>query len=148
MVLDIQLPITLRVWLLLAAALIACSHTLADDQSQTGKQVVVVGAGIAGLNAARILAQHDFDVTVLESRGRIGGRLWSDRTIQGAALDLGASWIHGIRFNPVYKLARQIDVPLYEWDYEDAVLYDADGEASLVLSYRMGELQEELMASS
>ena len=45
-------------------------------------------------------------VTVLEARDRIGGRIWTDRSL-GLPLDLGASWIHGIRRNPVAALADQ-----------------------------------------
>ena len=61
---------------------------------------VIVGAGIAGLTAARILAREGRAVVVLEARDRVGGRVWTVRTDDGV-LDHGASWIHGIDDNPL-----------------------------------------------
>ena len=47
---------------------------------------------MAGIRAARLLTDAGASVTMLEGRNRIGGRLWSDRTL-GYANDLGASWV-------------------------------------------------------
>ncbi|WP_051021052.1 FAD-dependent oxidoreductase [Synechococcus sp. PCC 6312] len=62
--------------------------------------VIVIGAGVAGLAAARILQDQGQRVLVLEGRNRIGGRVWTNRSLDGLPLDLGASWIHGIEGNP------------------------------------------------
>ncbi|WDD97250.1 flavin monoamine oxidase family protein [Thalassomonas actiniarum] len=88
--------------------------------------VIVIGAGMSGMKAASELAKAGLTVKVLEGRDRIGGRTWSDRS-WGSALDLGASWIHGIQGNPVHSLAQSLNVPLYEWDYDNQVTYDARG---------------------
>jgi monoamine oxidase len=69
-------------------------------------RVVVIGAGIAGLSAARALADHGCEVVVLEARDRVGGRCWTE-----AGLDLGAHWIHGTEGNPLTTLARQLGLP-------------------------------------
>jgi monoamine oxidase len=66
--------------------------------------VIVVGAGMAGLVAAYDLREEGYDVTVLEARNRVGGRMFSDRSL-GAAVDLGAAWIHGRKRNPLTELA-------------------------------------------
>jgi monoamine oxidase len=67
--------------------------------------VIVVGAGIAGLAAARRLSLRGARVMILEARNRVGGRLWSVRGHDGHVYDLGASWIHGERNNPITELA-------------------------------------------
>ncbi|MEU4211042.1 NAD(P)/FAD-dependent oxidoreductase [Streptomyces sp. NPDC026206] len=66
----------------------------------------MIGAGTAGLYAARELRRGGHDVTVLEARDRIGGRLWTDEW-EGRRIDLGASWIHGVKGNPVTELAEE-----------------------------------------
>ena len=71
---------------------------------------LVIGAGMAGLTAAQALAGQGREVTVLEARGRIGGRLWTEGSL-GAPLDLGASWIHGTRRNPLTALADRLALP-------------------------------------
>jgi len=58
--------------------------------------VIVIGAGAAGLAAARSLAARSLQVIVLEARDRVGGRIWSDSSAHGAfAAELGAEFIHG-----------------------------------------------------
>ncbi|WP_288783124.1 NAD(P)/FAD-dependent oxidoreductase [uncultured Microbacterium sp.] len=56
------------------------------------RDVVIVGAGAAGLTAANELRKAGLSVAVLEARDRVGGRLWTD-TIEGAMLEIGGQWI-------------------------------------------------------
>ncbi|MHB8220565.1 MAG: flavin monoamine oxidase family protein [Acidimicrobiales bacterium] len=56
-------------------------------------QVAVVGAGFAGLAAARTLARRGVDVMVLEARDRVGGRSWTHATPMGFTVDRGGQWI-------------------------------------------------------
>lgn len=83
--------------------------------------VVVLGAGMAGLAAARMLVDAGKKVVVLEARGRIGGRIWTDRTM-GAPLDLGAAWIHGHKGNPLVELAREAGVKSEATDWRRMAL--------------------------
>ena len=57
--------------------------------------VVVLGAGMAGLTAARILAERGLDVVVVEARGRVGGRVLSMPVGGGEVVELGAEFVHG-----------------------------------------------------
>ena len=58
--------------------------------------VAIVGAGFAGLTAARELSRRDLSVVVLEARDRVGGRAWTDER-WGMALELGGTWIHPVQ---------------------------------------------------
>ncbi|NKF31884.1 FAD-dependent oxidoreductase, partial [Pseudomonas sp. BGM005] len=67
----------------------------AREDPVTTYDTIVIGAGMSGVTAARMLADAGERVVVLEARERIGGRMSTDRTA-GFPVDLGASWIHGI----------------------------------------------------
>ena len=58
------------------------------------KHVIIVGAGAAGITAARWLHNRDVKVTILEARDRLGGRIRTDRSL-GFPIDTGAHFIHG-----------------------------------------------------
>lgn len=75
---------------------------------------IVVGAGIAGLTAARLLRGAGQRVVVLEARNRVGGRVWSDRS-DGHVTDRGASWIHGITDSPVFAAVTAFGMPTVEF---------------------------------
>jgi len=64
-------------------------------------RVGIVGAGMAGVVAARLLNDSGFNVTVFEARERLGGRVWTDSRVLGVPIDLGGSWIHGADDNPL-----------------------------------------------
>ena len=94
------------------------------------KSVVVVGAGFAGLSAARKLQESGFKVLVVEGRGRPGGRVYSKILEHGksrAAVDMGGSIITGIDGNPLAVVARQLGLPLHNIDGENTAIYAAGG---------------------
>ncbi|MCT9821255.1 FAD-dependent oxidoreductase [Microbacterium sp. W1N] len=110
------------------------AHTAgeADGEPAERVDVVVVGAGVAGLAAARLLAARGRRVVVLEARDRIGGRTCTDRT-DGRITDLGASWIHGVDDSPVAAAAaafgmatREFTVGSYQPDSRPIAYYAPD----------------------
>lgn len=103
---------------------------LAGQKSATAKtnsRVVVVGAGLAGLSAARDLVRRGFSVVVLEARDRIGGRIWTSRQWPDMPMDLGASWIHGEKGNPLSALADEVRAKRLATSYDSTSSYDANG---------------------
>jgi monoamine oxidase len=67
----------------------------------------VIGAGAAGLAAARELARAGLAVRVLEARGRVGGRAWTDVATLGVPIDRGCAWLHCADRNPWTPYARE-----------------------------------------
>jgi monoamine oxidase len=75
--------------------------------------VCVVGAGYAGLTAARRLCQNGKSVVVLEARDRVGGRVWTQLLSDGSPVDRGGAWLapeHGA----IFELAREVGVSTYK----------------------------------
>ena len=68
-------------------------------------EVLVIGAGAAGIGAARALVARGVPVAVLEARDRVGGRAHTV-SLRGHALDLGAHWLHAGPINPLVALGR------------------------------------------
>ncbi len=92
-----------------------------------GRRVLVIGAGLAGLSAARALVGAGARVTVLEARDRIGGRIWTSDAWAGMPMDLGASWIHGVKGNPLTALADEAGAQRLATSYDAAMLLDGAG---------------------
>jgi monoamine oxidase len=107
-----------------AASLPRLPSARADEE---GADVVVIGAGVAGLACARALVDAGGKVVVLEGRDRVGGRVWTSRAWPDVPCDLGASWIQGTRGNPVADLAREWGIGTKATDLDEATVYRADG---------------------
>jgi len=92
------------------------------------RHVVVLGAGLAGLGAARQLADAGLQVSVIEARNRIGGRIHTARNWPGMPMDLGASWIHGTQGNPLTALAKTAGAQLRATSYDAGLMLDGTGQ--------------------
>jgi monoamine oxidase len=66
---------------------------------------VVVGGGAAGIAAARRLHDAGAGVLLLEARGRLGGRAWTEAAADGTSIDLGCGWLHSADRNPWTAIA-------------------------------------------
>ncbi|HEX2129098.1 MAG TPA: FAD-dependent oxidoreductase, partial [Solirubrobacterales bacterium] len=88
--------------------------------------VVVVGAGFAGLAAARGLASEGVDVVVLEARDRVGGRTLNAQIADGEVLEMGGQWI-GPTQDRVAALARDVGVETFPSHTEGDNLILLDG---------------------
>lgn len=87
--------------------------------------VVVIGAGMAGITAARELLEAGKSVKVIEAQDRIGGRIQTDTTTFGTAVDTGAAWIHSADVNPLTNLALGLGIRLVKTPLGDT-LYVGD----------------------
>ena len=74
-------------------------------------RVIVIGAGVSGLTCASALRAAGVDVSIVEARDRIGGRVWPGR-VAGHDVDLGGAWIHGPAGNPLAEFCREAGL---EW---------------------------------
>lgn len=93
--------------------------------------VAILGAGVAGLEAARVLHEHEIDFTVLEARERVGGRIFSlnDDSLP-VAIELGAEFVHG-RAPELREIAREApfaiaDIDGQRWQSHQGRLRRAD----------------------
>jgi len=132
--------------LLLSPSILASSCNKEDDKSN-GKKVIVIGAGISGLSAAKKLKENGFDVIVLESQDRVGGRLRTNRVL-GVAFDEGASWIHGANGNPITVLAQQAGMNTAITDDDSLISYDINGILRTEIEFDNAETELETILAT
>ncbi|KAG8373080.1 hypothetical protein BUALT_Bualt12G0133500 [Buddleja alternifolia] len=116
--------------------------------STTSPSVIVIGAGFAGITAACALHDASFQVVLLESRDRIGGRVHTDYSF-GFPVDLGASWLHGVcKENPLAPLIGRLGLPLYRTSGDNSVLYDHDLESYALFDMDGNQVSQDLVTKT
>jgi monoamine oxidase len=101
----------------------------------TDVDVVIIGAGAAGIAAARRFAASGLSVTLLEASARVGGRAFTCN-IGGLSIDLGCGWLHSADRNPWTRIAEAsgfaIDrrTPAWRTQYRDLGFSPADQAAA------------------
>lgn len=136
-----------RTWLQLCALFATQALARGHAAPGSGGSVIVIGAGMAGLAAARELQRAGYTVQVLEARDRIGGRIHTSRAWKGAPMDLGASWIHESEGNPLTALAREAGARTVATHYDRSIGYGRSGRPfSDAETRRLEALQEQIEA--
>ncbi|MCE9622782.1 MAG: FAD-dependent oxidoreductase [Actinomycetia bacterium] len=97
-------------------------------EASDGERVVVVGAGAAGVAAARQLADDGFDVVVIEARDRVGGRVHSVTAVDDLIVELGASWVHDVTASDLADQLAELAVAVAPFDYDEQSVLAADGQ--------------------
>ena len=100
-------------------------------------EVVVIGAGVAGLGCAQALCEAGLRVTILEARSRVGGRIWTVHpSLTKAPVELGAEFIHGLP-REVWQIVERAGLQTHEltgnrWRLEQARLAPMTGSWDLI----------------
>lgn len=103
---------------------------LGAQSAGSNVDVIIIGAGSAGLQAAKRLQELGKTVTVIEARGRIGGRAFTDTQTFGVPFDFGCAWLHKADDNPYKPLADQWGYTLQRHSTTLEGLYFRDREAT------------------
>src|SRR6187399_2504725 len=88
-------------------------------------KVIILGAGLSGLAAGKVLAENGADVTILEARNRIGGRVFSHTFDKGdnLVIELGGEWI-GRSHERILALCKEMNIELINNEFDDRLIYD------------------------
>src|SRR4051812_13877 len=100
---------------------------ISGARAATDVDVAIVGAGAAGLAAAKQIRAAGRSFVVLEARSRIGGRAFTDASL-GAPFDAGAEYIHWAERNPMKRIADEWGVPLKDDDVGGRFLVLRNGQ--------------------
>ena len=100
--------------------------------AQSNPDVVVIGAGSAGLSATAELLKQGKTVLCIEGMNRIGGRCHTNKSIFGVPYDIGAHWLHNLHgqlggyHNQIAEYGKNNGFDIYDDTYEDDLIYDGN----------------------
>lgn len=110
----------------------------------TNPDVVVIGAGAAGIGACRKLAAKGLSFVLLEAKDRIGGRAFTEPARFDIPFDHGCSWLHQSNRNPLTPFAQEAGYTLLPHDSEEEAVFVGNRPATEAELTRYGESWEEL----
>ena len=119
-----------RHFLALTVSSVIASTSAARAQLPSNPDVVVVGAGAAGLAAAKTLMARGLSVAVVEANDRIGGRAWTESETFGVPFDHGCSWVQTTKVDMFLEAAESYGFEVLQHDGSDEALYVGDREAT------------------
>jgi hypothetical protein len=121
-----------------SSGLRAADAILNSSACSPGARIVVVGAGFAGLSAAKKLQDSGMQVALLEAGDDIGGRAKSSRALGGdGEVHLGGSWLHGTEGHFLNSEPFKVESEPWEWSLETAVLSEDGKLASFIDTSRL-----------
>jgi len=112
-----------------ASSLLSSKLNAKKNKILKDKKIIIVGAGISGLSAAKKLTQYGAKVKILEANNYIGGRIKTDWSFGiDSPFEVGAGWIHGPSSdNPIKKLADKIGSEYFLTKDDNVTTFDEDG---------------------
>lgn len=111
----------------LAGLTMAGTTPILAQNLPTDPDVVIIGAGAAGLQAGRTLQHKGVSFVIVEAANRVGGRAYTESTTFGAPVDHGCSWISGSDNNPFTRIGNEGGFTLVNHTSADTDLFDLDG---------------------
>ncbi|CAF1007323.1 unnamed protein product [Rotaria sordida] len=111
-------------------------NAISNKSNPIATQVLIIGAGISGLEAARLLQKNGIKTLILEARNRTGGRIWSIHSKNGHILEMGASYIHGIYGSIPSGLLTN---PIWDLTQEAKIRTHATKQKDFLGSYQIGD---------
>lgn len=125
------------------------AETALDKTYNYDGKVIIVGAGAAGMAAAKVLEKNNVDYIILEATDRYGGRLKKDTSLADFPIDIGAEWLHSapITLNKLKgKKGQEIDEKLIPYHLTSTATWD--GKEYKISSSRQNDFMYNFMPES
>ncbi len=89
--------------------------------------ILIIGAGLSGITAAKELTHHGLNVILVEARDRVGGRIHSLHIEDGSFIELGAQFVHGVKNNPLFNISEHYHLDVKPYVRSNWAVFDMQG---------------------